>query len=80
MPTMQTCKYVNAHINRNTPSLARVQRSQSSLLAGCDYILERGNVLRLRWVVVGADVSALALPPLPHARSSLLGESLVLAV
>lgn len=49
MPTIQTCKYVNAHINRNTPSLARVQRSQTSLLAGCDYILERGNVLRPRW-------------------------------
>lgn len=31
-------------------------------------------------VVDGADVSALALPPLPRARSSLLGESLVLAV
>lgn len=31
-------------------------------------------------VVDGADMNALALPPLPCARSSLLGESLVLAV
>lgn len=60
MPNIQTCRYVNTHINRNTTSLAHMQRSQTSPLAGCDYILERGNVLRLRWVD-GGDMSALAL-------------------
>ncbi len=54
--------HIVIHINRNTPSLAHIQRSQTSLLAGCDYIQERGNVLRLRWEVVdGGDMSALAL-------------------
>lgn len=66
MPTIQTCRYANTHItihiNRNTPSLAHIQRSQTSFLAWCDYIQERGNVLRLRWEVVdGGDMSALAL-------------------
>lgn len=66
MPLIQTCRYTNTHIdlhiNRNTPSLAHKQRSQTPLLAGCDYIQERGNVLRLRWEVVdGGDMSALAL-------------------
>lgn len=60
MPNIQTCRYVNTHINRNTPSLVHMQCSQTSPLAGCDYILERGNVLRLRWVDRG-DMSALAL-------------------
>ena len=47
------------HINRKH-TLGRL--SQTSLLTGCDYIQERGNVLRLRWEVVdGGDMSALAL-------------------
>lgn len=50
----------HTYVNRNTPSLAHIQRTQTSPLTGCDYILERGNVLRLRWVD-GGDMSALAL-------------------
>lgn len=62
----KTCRYTNTHevihINRNTPALAHISCSQTLLLAGCDYIQERGNALRLRWEVLdGGDMSALAL-------------------